>query len=1116
MRSLRIAGEERILDLVKKSLKIKKALTYEIDTCSFQLDGDQPNEGDEVIIEDGERLFAGVIVKVQLDKTYPQNLTRANTWSVDCDDYTALLDRHLVVETYENMSASDIFLDIVAKYCPDFTTTGVQSGAPVVEYIPFDYIHPSECFKQLCDYVGWHWQPAYYKDLQFFSAEALASPAPLELVPGGPFRFGKHSIDTQGLRNRVYVRGGTMLSDPQTIEWKADGVARTWVLPWKPHEITYNGELGKIGVGEVAKSIGIENVHEEADYDFLLNFQEKYIRCSSGTTTPAAGTTMSLTARQDIDVITMVEDLESQAAIAAVQGGDGVYEHVITDDSLTTIEAAEAAGQADLREHANPRVSGSFETEIPGWQPGQLVNINLPDRGVDGTFLVQNVGIQPIAAEWIYTVQYGGRLLRIADFLKALVSAQQKKKLNDTSILHKFTYGQEKVEVSDQLTITPKEPPWVVEQGYEQRYDLVMPGNATFTRASTAYKEDGTVVAVGEPRYENEEMLVEGTTNELTYNQALLKADWFEYGQSSYVDWIFDEINGGVIATVNTDITTEAYIEIQWPTNYFNDQDLTFSIDAEVLSDSIPSSVVGVYIYTCDETGYHYTRTFISETERYSVTRHVPTTPVNTTRTRITFKDGSTAGLSIKFTFAQVEQKDHATDFVIGTREYAYKKAIMVEEGTTNLVPLANQKFEGWTGYAGSVVTITQNVSVAEWNTSEATRMQTSGGSNTTKYYKSFVVPSVDGQSYAIQVKLRNIGATIIQVGCNLGPTQQVAPGETANINLVGTGDGSHYCQIQFQTLNISDNLDFIVFRPQIEAKAYCTSFTDGTRQPEVLTTTINDKVDLTDKWTISCKAKPNAVKMTENTKRAILWEIGEYYGANKCSITIRKESSGPKKLQLCVYDNLLQKTAVSISFTDADLAEDILFFVRYDGLNAYVSSYGIDSGFQTITDYNLIFKYPFADKLRIGSYAWTNGEWNEKISEVRVDNVCLTDEQIAADIQAGTLQQLPTTTALFTFEDTLTGDNQALSPVITAIGSKARIQDPESTAWPGLQIASRPEGGEWGEFTDVDPSRANEVDYPGEFIVKADRDCEALVKNWKKPFDETDAVCGFVECAGT
>ena len=356
MRSLKIAGVERHHDLEKNSLEIECGLTYAVDTCSFSVKGEPPTEGEEVIIEDSNRLFAGVIVKVELARTFPSKTIKV--WQIDCDDYTAILDRRLVVESYANRAADWIFKDIVEKYCPGFTVGGVQSGAPVIESTgaEFEYKRPSECFKWLCDYVGWHWQPDYYKDLSFFSAESLASPAPLALVPGGPFRLRKHSIDTQGLRNRVYIRGGTMLSDPQEVEWKADGVARIWTLPWGPHEVS-------LTVGEVPQTVGVENLHDEAEFDYMMSFAEKYIRCSSQTTTPTAGATMSLTAKQEIAVISMVEDYASQAGIARVQGGDGIYEHIIEDDSLSTIQATEAAGLADLRQNGNPKVNGTFETE---------------------------------------------------------------------------------------------------------------------------------------------------------------------------------------------------------------------------------------------------------------------------------------------------------------------------------------------------------------------------------------------------------------------------------------------------------------------------------------------------------------------------------------------------------------------------------------------------------------------------------------------------------------------------------------------------------------------------------------------------------------------------------
>ena len=405
-----------------------------------------------------ERFFAGIIVRVELARTSPDK--RIALWQVECNDYAELVDRRLVVEAYENKPAEEIFLDIAAKYCPDFTTGGVCLGAPTVESTgtEFEYKRPSECFKWLCDYCGWHWGISYYKDLRFFSAEELASPAPMALIPGGKFRFGKHSIDKQGLRNRVYVRGGTMLSDPQLVQWKADGVARYWTLPWPPHEIG-------LEVGEAARTVGIENLHDEAEFDYMMSFAEKYIRCSNHTVTPQEGITMALTARQDIPVITMVENFKSQQALARVQVGDGAYEHIITDDSLTTIAAAEAAGMADLREHANPRVAGNFETEVSGWHPGQLVDIRLPDRGVEGEFLIRRVMISPVWSNpsiWTYRVEYGGRLLGIADYLQALVSAQQKKRhIEPTQSVQKFVYSEDKLGLKDELETATRELPYL-------------------------------------------------------------------------------------------------------------------------------------------------------------------------------------------------------------------------------------------------------------------------------------------------------------------------------------------------------------------------------------------------------------------------------------------------------------------------------------------------------------------------------------------------------------------------------------------------------------------------------------------------------------------------------
>ena len=75
--------------------------------------------------------------------------------------------------------------------------------------------------------------------------------------------------------------------------------------------------------------------------------------------------------------------------------------------------------------------------------------------------MVQKVTIKPKSPTlWTYAVEYGGRLLGIADFLKALVSSQEKA-LGETEVMQKVSYLPETCDVTDELEDTPRTPPWI-------------------------------------------------------------------------------------------------------------------------------------------------------------------------------------------------------------------------------------------------------------------------------------------------------------------------------------------------------------------------------------------------------------------------------------------------------------------------------------------------------------------------------------------------------------------------------------------------------------------------------------------------------------------------------
>jgi hypothetical protein len=97
------------------------------------------------------------------------------------------------------------------------------------------------------------------------------------------------------------------------------------------------------------------------------------------------------------------------------------------------------------------------------WQPGQIVEINLPDRGIQGEYLIQRVTTSPLTSKlWTFRVEYGGRLFGIADFLQALVSAQQKRRyIEPTKNVQKYIYGEETLELSDELIAASRALPFI-------------------------------------------------------------------------------------------------------------------------------------------------------------------------------------------------------------------------------------------------------------------------------------------------------------------------------------------------------------------------------------------------------------------------------------------------------------------------------------------------------------------------------------------------------------------------------------------------------------------------------------------------------------------------------
>jgi hypothetical protein len=408
-------------------------------TCKFfdQSGAGDPELDDEIIVtKDGVRLFAGKIVKAEYNRLGASEVI----FNLTATDYTRDLDRNLVVEAYENMTDKAIIEHIVANYCQGtgISTDNVIAGV-TINKIVFNYVQPSQCFRKLCELTGRSWYLDYDKDVHYFPLTTAVAPFNIDSTTGD-YSGLKIKKDNTNVRNRVYVRGSTYLSDAVTISQVADGEQTVFLLPHKPHNFSMKG-------GGVTKSVGILNIDDPAGYDYMLNYQEKYVESANGTP-PAATTVMEFTFQYDIPILVAVEDKDSIEDI-------GQFEFAIFDTNIQNLDDARSRAQAELTDYANAIIDGSFVTLTDGFRAGQYIHIDLADYGIDEDYLIQRVNAKSLGGgQYSYTVSIANtRKLGIILFLiKMLENDKNALDLDPNEVVDElFEPSGQGIEISDSL-----------------------------------------------------------------------------------------------------------------------------------------------------------------------------------------------------------------------------------------------------------------------------------------------------------------------------------------------------------------------------------------------------------------------------------------------------------------------------------------------------------------------------------------------------------------------------------------------------------------------------------------------------------------------------------------
>lgn len=107
--------------------------------------------------------------------------------------------------------------------------------------------------------------------------------------------------------------------------------------------------------------------------------------------TGVTGLTVALAEGDAVNILVERNDTGAQAALAALEGGDGIHEFFIHDESLT-IAAAIDRGDAELALFATAERTLTFACRDSNVRSGKSITVNLgPPTNISGTFKIQRV-----------------------------------------------------------------------------------------------------------------------------------------------------------------------------------------------------------------------------------------------------------------------------------------------------------------------------------------------------------------------------------------------------------------------------------------------------------------------------------------------------------------------------------------------------------------------------------------------------------------------------------------------------------------------------------------------------------------------------------------------------
>jgi hypothetical protein len=391
-----LAGQDVTAFVRYNSYSLNKELNGR-DTFEFQLISDSlnPQIGQTlIVILRGARYFAGTVNDVAESLlTEARFITRLI--NVRCTDWNEILDRRLVVRSYEHDFAGDIVQDLITDYLAAEGITGgsVDDGVRIEEF-NWNHVPVSQALDDLSVAIGFYWFVDYEKKLHFLPRESAHAPFAIT-TDNAIIRDFSRSQSRNRYRNTQVIKGWKEITNAQTETFNGDGERRSFNVAYevfaKPSEIRLNGNIQTVGIrGVETGKQWYYNKNETAISQDDDNLLFPNLLSTDILSVTYIGTYPGITYQQVAAAV-----FERQA----VEGGTGIYESVETDGSLIggTVVLAKSSGL--LRKFGVLDTELTFETDVDGLDIGQLVQVELPSLNVTGEFLINTVSVEPVTSQ---------------------------------------------------------------------------------------------------------------------------------------------------------------------------------------------------------------------------------------------------------------------------------------------------------------------------------------------------------------------------------------------------------------------------------------------------------------------------------------------------------------------------------------------------------------------------------------------------------------------------------------------------------------------------------------------------------------------------------------------